>query len=382
MSRHKIVTIVGTRPEVIKMAPVVLELLRRQSVFDHTLVNTSQHREMLVSAMSLFGMEPDIDLKLMEENQSLASFASRSLSSVGSLLSELKPDLILIQGDTTTVMTAALAAFYQDIKVGHVEAGLRSFNRRHPFPEEINRRFVGLLADLHFAPTERARQNLLRDGVAENSIFVTGNTIVDALQSIPPAETFDDQRLDHIDYDRMRVLLVTAHRRENHGAPLRAICQALKQLVDQFDDIEMVFPVHLNPNVRSLVNEELSGFRRIHLIEPTSYRDLLGLMRRCYLILTDSGGIQEESVSFHKPVLVLREVTERPEVVEVGAGLVIGVDTERIVQEVSGLLNDEEQYQRMSSAENPFGDGHAAERIVKILAERLPSEMTKALIAT
>jgi len=382
MSRHKIVTIVGTRPEVIKMAPVVLELLRRQSVFDHTLVNTSQHREMLVSAMSLFGMEPDIDLKLMEENQSLASFASRSLSSVGSLLSELKPDLILIQGDTTTVMTAALAAFYQDIKVGHVEAGLRSFNRRHPFPEEINRRFVGLLADLHFAPTERARQNLLQDGVAENSIFVTGNTIVDALQSIPPAETFDDQRLDHIDYDRMRVLLVTAHRRENHGAPLRAICQALKQLVDQFDDIEMVFPVHLNPNVRSLVNEELSGFPRIHLIEPTSYRDLLGLMRRCYLILTDSGGIQEESVSFHKPVLVLREVTERPEVVEVGAGLVIGVDTERIVQEVSGLLNDEEQYQRMSSAENPFGDGHAAERIVKILAERLPSEMTKALIAT
>ena len=382
MSRHKIVTIVGTRPEVIKMAPVVLELLRRQSVFDHTLVNTSQHREMLVSAMSLFGMEPDIDLKLMEENQSLASFASRSLSSVGSLLSELKPDLILIQGDTTTVMTAALAAFYQDIKVGHVEAGLRSFNRRHPFPEEINRRFVGLLADLHFAPTERARQNLLRDGVAEDSIFVTGNTIVDALQSIPPAETFDDQSLDRIDYDRMRVLLVTAHRRENHGAPLRAICQALKQLVDQFDDIEMVFPVHLNPNVRSLVNEELSGFPRIHLIEPTSYRDLLGLMRRCYLILTDSGGIQEESVSFHKPVLVLREVTERPEVVEVGAGLVIGVDTERIVQEVSALLNDEEQYQRMSSAENPFGDGHAAERIVKILAERLPSEMTKALIAT
>src|SRR2546425_9647337 len=340
MSRHKVVSIVGTRPEVIKMAPVVHELRRRHSAFKHTLVNTSQHREMLVSVMSLFGMEPDIDLKLMEENQTLASFASRSLSSLSQLLAELKPDLILIQGDTTTVMTAALAAFYQDVKVGHVEAGLRSFNRRHPFPEEINRRFVGLLADLHFAPTERARQNLLRDGVAENSIFVTGNTIVDALQSIPPAETFDDQSLDHIDYDRMRILLVTAHRRENHGAPLRAICQALKQLVDRFDDIEMVFPVHLNPNVRSLINEELSGFPRIHLIEPTSYRDLLGLMRRCYLILTDSGGIQEESASFHKPVLVLREVTERPEVVEVGAGLVIGVDTARLVPEGSALLND------------------------------------------
>ena len=382
MSRHKIVSIVGTRPEVIKMAPVVLELDRWHSEFEHILVNTSQHREMIFPALNLFELKPDIDLNLMEENQSLGSFASRSLSSVGSLLSELKPDLILIQGDTTTVMTAALAAFYQDIKVGHVEAGLRSFNRRHPFPEEINRRFVGLLADLHFAPTERARQNLLRDGVPENSILVTGNTIVDALQSIPPAETFDDQRLDHIDYDRMRVLLVTAHRRENHGAPLLSICRGLKELVGKFDDIEIVLPVHLNPNVRSIVNEELSGIPRIHLIEPTSYRDLLGLMRRCYLILTDSGGIQEESVSFHKPVLVLREVTERPELVEVGAGLVIGVDTERIVQEVSDLLNDRERYQRMSTAENPFGDGHAAERIVKILAERLQSEMTKTLIAT
>ena len=371
MSRHKVVSIVGTRPEVIKMAPVVLELRRWPSVFDHTLVNTSQHREMVGQALTLFGMKPDIDLNLMEENQSLGSFASRSLSSVGSLLSELKPDLILIQGDTTTVMTAALAAFYQGIRVGHVEAGLRSFNRRHPFPEEINRRFVGLLADLHFAPTERARQNLLRDGVNENSIFVTGNTIVDALQSIPPAEAFDDQRLDHIDYDRRRILLVTAHRRENHGAPLLSICRGLKALVAKFDDIEIVFPVHLNPNVRSLVNKELSGIPRIHLIEPTSYRDLLGLMRRSRLILTDSGGIQEESVSFHKPVLVLREVTERPELVEVGAGLVVGVETERIVQEVSYLLNDPERYQRMSSAENPFGDGHAAERIVKILAEHI-----------
>ena len=382
MSRHRIVTIVGTRPEVIKMAPVVLELQRWQAVFDHTLVNTSQHREMLVSALTLFGIIADIDLKLMEENQTLASFASRSLSSLTNLLVQLKPELILIQGDTTTVMTAALAAFYQDVKVGHVEAGLRSFNRRHPFPEEVNRRFVGLLADLHFAPTERARQNLLRDGVAENSIFVTGNTIVDALQSIPPAETFDDQSLDDIDYDRMKVLLVTAHRRENHGPPLRSICRSLKKLVTQFNNVEIVFPVHLNPNVRRVVHEELSDTARIHLLEPISYRDLLGLMDRCYLILTDSGGIQEESVSFHKPVLVLREVTERPEVVEVGAGLVIGVETERIVREVSDLLNDRERYQRMSTAENPFGDGHAAERIVKILAERLQSEMTKTLIAT
>src|SRR3989441_1413283 len=360
MSRHKVVSIVGTRPEVIKMAPVVHELRRRQSVFEHILVNTSQHREMIFPALNLFELKPDIDLKLMEENQSLASFASRSLSSLTNLLSELKPDLILIQGDTTTVMTAALAAFYQDVRVGHVEAGLRSFNRRHPFPEEINRRFVGLLADLHFAPTERARQNLVRDGVAENSIFVTGNTIVDALQSIPPAETFDDQSLDHIDYDRFRVLLVTAHRRENHGPPLLSICRGLKELVSKFNDIEIVFPVHLNPHVRSLVNEELSGLPRIHLIEPTSYRDLLGLMSSCYLILTDSGCTQEESVSFHKPVLVLREVTERPEVVECGAGKVIGTDSQRIVNEVSRLLTDEQQYKQTCATENPFGDGHAA----------------------
>jgi UDP-N-acetylglucosamine 2-epimerase (non-hydrolysing) len=367
MNQHRLVTIVGTRPEVIKMAPVVLELRRWQSEFDHIIVNTSQHREMVVSALTLFGIKPDIDLDLMEHNQSLGSFASRSLSSLSNLFAELKPEMILVQGDTTTVMTAGLAAFYQGIKIGHVEAGLRSFDRQHPFPEEINRRFVSLLADLHFAPTDRARENLMRDGAAPDSIFVTGNTIVDALQLIPPASGFDDRRLDDIDYTATRVLLVTAHRRENHGAPLRSICRALKELIGKFADVQIVFPVHLNPNVRSLVYEELGQVAEIHLVEPTSYRDLLGLMRRCYLILTDSGGIQEESVSFHKPVLVLREVTERPEVVEVGAGRVIGTDTLRIIEEASKLLTDEQQYQTMRAAENPFGDGHAAERIVKIL---------------
>ena len=353
------------------MAPVILELERRRSRFEHILVTTSQHREMLSLAMILFGIKADVDLELMEQNQSLGSFASRSLSSLSTLLAELKPDIILIQGDTTTVMTAALAAFYLGVRVGHVEAGLRSFQRRNPFPEEVNRRIAGLLSDLHFAPTPRARNNLVREGVAEDSIFLTGNTIVDALQSIAPASVFDDQKLGNIDYDRRRVLLVTAHRRENHGPPLRSICTALKQLVSRFDDVEVVFPVHLNPNVRTVVNEELGDTTRIHLIEPTSYRDLLGLMRRCYLILTDSGGIQEEAVSFHKPVLVLREVTERPEVIEAGAGKLIGVDAKGIVDEVAELMTNEGRYTQMCKAENPFGDGHAAERIVDILAEHL-----------
>ena len=329
---------------------------------------------MLDSAMELFGLKPDIDLNLMEQDQSLASFASRSLSSLSKLLHELRPDMVLIQGDTTTVMTAALAAFYQSIKVGHVEAGLRSFDRRHPFPEEVNRRFVGLLADLHFAPTERAQNNLLRDGVPPETIFVTGNTVVDALQSIAPVERFDQDVLNQISYDGTRMLLVTAHRRENHGSPLRSICAALKELVSKFEDLEIVFPVHLNPNVSKVVHAELSNVARIHLIKPASYRDLLELMRRCYLILTDSGGIQEESVSFHKPVLVLREVTERPEVVEVGAAKVIGANNQRIVDETSALLTDEQQYARMCAAENPFGNGDAAVRIVEILSEHLEFE--------
>jgi len=371
MSKPGIVSIVGTRPEVIKMAPVVLEIERRQSEFEHILVTTSQHREMLFPALAMFRMKPDVDLDLMQENQTLGSFASRALSSLSTLFTELTPQIILIQGDTTTVMTAALAAFYLGIRVGHVEAGLRSFQRRNPFPEEINRRIAGCVADLHFAPTERARDNLLREGVSAEDVFVTGNTIVDALQSIPPVDVFDEPKLGSIDYDGKRVLLVTAHRRENHGPNLKSICSALKALVAGFEDLEIVFPVHLNPNVRGVVYEELSQTRGIHLVEPVSYRDLLGIMSRCYLILTDSGGIQEEAVSFHKPVLVLRELTERPEVVEVGAGKVIGVKTENIVAEVSDLLVNEERYTQMSTAMNPFGDGHAAERIVNILAERL-----------
>lgn len=368
MMRRKIVTIVGTRPEVIKMAPVIREIARRQSIFDQTIVSTAQHRHLLDQVLEAFAIEPDVDLGLMEPNQDLAGFASRSLLSVSSLLSEVKPDVVLVQGDTTTVMTAALAAFYKAIRVGHVEAGLRSFDRYQPFPEEINRRLAGCLASLHFAPTPRARLNLLREGVREEDIFVTGNTIVDALESIYLGASFDDHRLAVLDQSGNRLLLVTAHRRENHGAPLRSICKALKTLTSSFADVEVVYPVHLNPNVAAVVREELGDTDRIHLVDPVSYPDMLRLMKRCYLILTDSGGVQEEAPSFRKPVLVLREVTERPELIEANAGIVVGTEARSIVDAAARLLTDLDEYGRMSAAVNPFGDGHAAERIVDILA--------------
>lgn len=376
MTRRKVVTIIGTRPEAIKMAPVIRELARHADAFEHVLVTTAQHREMLDQVLRAFDIKPDVDLSLMQQNQSLAAFASRSLMSLSELLSELKPDAILVQGDTTTVMSAALAAFYQGVQVGHVEAGLRSFDRRNPFPEEINRRIAGCLSSLHFAPTERARQNLLREGVADETVFVTGNTVVDALKSIQLEERFDDEALAGLDYTRRRVLLVTAHRRENHGARLLSICRALKTLVEDFEDVEVVYPVHLNPNVSGAVHEELDGVARVHLVKPVSYTDLLRLMSRCYLILTDSGGIQEEAPSFHKPVLVLRELTERPEVIEAGAGKITGTDSARIVEVAGQLLTDAREYKKMSSVENPFGDGHAAERIVRILNERLNERRT------
>jgi UDP-N-acetylglucosamine 2-epimerase (non-hydrolysing) len=371
MQRVRVLAIVGTRPEGIKMAPVVCELNRHPDRFDTVLVGTGQHRDMLGQVLAAFGLRPSIDLELMQHDQGLGEFASRSLRAVSKLLADLKPAAILVQGDTTTVMTASLAAFYARVRVGHVEAGLRSFDRFNPFPEEINRRIAGAVADWHFAPTDRARQNLLREGVPDGNVFVTGNTIVDALRSIRLDGGFEDRALDAVDFERHRVLLVTAHRRENHGPPLVAICEALKRLAQRFRDVEVVYPVHLNPNVRGPVREILGSMERVHLVDPVSYGDLLRLMRRCYLILTDSGGIQEEAPSFHKPVLILREVTERPEVVEVGAGKIVGTDAGRIVEEAARLLDQQAAYAAMSSVANPFGDGRAAERIVDILANAL-----------
>jgi UDP-N-acetylglucosamine 2-epimerase (non-hydrolysing) len=370
-ARRRVMTVVGTRPEGIKMAPVVRELARRGDSFESLVVTTGQHAEMLAQVFDAFGIRADRDMRLMQQDQSLADFASRSLAAVSALLAETRPHVVLLQGDTTTVMTAALAAFYNGVKVGHVEAGLRSFDRYNPFPEEVNRKVAGCVADFHFAPTERARQNLLREGVDPGSVFVTGNTIVDALRSMPLGGGFEDGRLNAVDYDARRVLLVTAHRRENHGEPLRRICAALRALVERFRDVEVVYPVHLNPSVRSVAHELLGDAPRVHLVAPASYGDLLRLMGRCFLILSDSGGIQEEAPSFHKPVLILRGVTERPEVVEAGAGRIVGTDTETIVAEAARLLTDPAAYRAMTQVANPFGDGRAAERIVGVLSERL-----------
>ena len=363
--------IAGTRPEVIKMAPVVRELERRAERFELTFATTGQHREMLDQVLAAFDLKPKIDLELMEPAQSLARLNARALVALTDLYKDLRPDAVLMQGDTTTAMAAAMAAFYLGVRVGHVEAGLRSFNARSPFPEEMNRRVAACVADLHFAPTERARRHLLNEGVAAESIFVTGNTIVDALNSLALAEDFADPRLAEIDYRRHRVVLVTAHRRESFGEPLRAICQALAALVQRFDDIEVVYPVHLNPQVKTLVHQELGGHPRVHLLEPVAYDDLLRLLQRCYLVLTDSGGIQEEAPSFHKPVLVLREVTERQELIEANAGRLVGTDAGRIVEAAAELLTEPSAYVAMSQVTNPFGDGHAAERIADILAARL-----------
>lgn len=371
LSRYRVAAVVGTRPEVIKMAPVVRELQRHSAVFEPLVVSTAQHREMLVQALHDFDITPDVDLQLMVRNQGLADFASRSIRSLAGAIGDLRPDAILVQGDTTTVVAASLAGFYEGVLVGHVEAGLRSFSRHNPFPEETNRRLTACLADLHFAPTQRARRNLLAEGVPSDRVFVTGNTVVDTLLTKPHAGPFENPRLETIDYHNRRVLLVTAHRRENQGLRLYSICQALKELVACFADVEVVFPVHLNPNVRAVVLEELSEVERIHLVDPLPYGDALRLLERCHLVLSDSGGLQEEAPSFGKPVLILRERTERPELVEAGGGRLVGTDATRIVEEAARLLDRPEEYAAMSLTLNPFGDGRAAERIVTILARHL-----------
>ncbi|NOT61736.1 MAG: UDP-N-acetylglucosamine 2-epimerase (non-hydrolyzing) [Acidobacteria bacterium] len=369
MQRFKIVSVIGTRPEAIKMMPVVKALQQRHELFQHVLVSTAQHREMLDQVLQVFGVTPDIDLQLMQPNQSLGSFASKSLGQLFELFGELQPQVILIQGDTTTVTMAGLAAFYQGIAVGHVEAGLRTFDIHNPFPEEMNRKIAGCVATLHFAPTELSRRNLMREGVPVENIFVTGNTVVDALKMLPLPARFEDDALHALELESKRLMLVTAHRRENHGEPLRNICQALQQIARRFDDIKIIFPVHLNPNVRALVHRELQGIANVHLVEPAGYNDLRKLIESSYLILTDSGGIQEEAPSFNKPVLILRETTERPEIIQCGAGRLVGTNTDRIVEEVTRLLTDSYAYTAMTMVENPFGDGQAADRIALVLQE-------------
>jgi UDP-N-acetylglucosamine 2-epimerase (non-hydrolysing) len=360
----KILSVFGTRPEAIKMAPVLAELNKHKDKFTSIVCVTAQHREMLDQVLALFAIQPDYDLGLMQPNQSLAQLTARTLTKLDEVLQQEKPDWVLVQGDTTTVMTAALAAFYHKIKVGHIEAGLRSFDKHQPFPEEINRKIATSLSDLHFAPTELARQNLLREGIAEAQIAVTGNTVIDALLQV--AENpydWDASPLANIPRDK-RIILVTAHRRENFGPPLENICAALRAIAARYADVHIVYPVHLNPNVQTIVQSSLGNFHNITLLEPLEYLPLVHLMKHSYLVITDSGGIQEEAPGLGKPVLVLREVTERPEGVAAGTVKLVGTNAEKIIQETSTILNDPVAYEAMAQAVNPYGDGQASKRIV------------------
>ena len=368
MRKIRVLSIIGTRPEVIKMAPVIRELRNRPAVFEPTVIVTGQHREMSEPYMNLFGIKADVDLAIMQKNQTLDSIFVNILTVLPAALAKLEPDIMLVQGDTSSAFAAALAAYHGKIMVGHVEAGLRTGNKYNPFPEEMNRRLVGAVADLHFAPTASARANLLREGVPEEHIFVTGNTVIDALRMVVRDEyAFTHEVLSRIDYAKRRVICVTTHRRESFGEPLKNTLRALKEIVRRHPDVEIVLPVHYNPNVRPYVYEALAGTERIHLIEPLSYEPFVQLMNKSYLIVSDSGGVQEEAPGLGKPVLVLRETTERPEGIAAGTARLVGTDAERIVSAVTELLEDETAYKKMSRAVNPYGDGKAATRIAEVI---------------
>lgn len=363
---HRVCLVIGTRPEAIKMAPVIAAL-RAVPCLEPVVVATTQHREMLRQALDVFGIVPDIDLELMQNGQDLSVFTARALTALTDTFLTLKPDFVLVQGDTSTVTAAALAAFYQGIPMGHVEAGLRSFDLSSPFPEEVNRRIATCTATVHFAPTQEARTNLVSEGIPESDIYVTGNTVVDAIQMVPPRDFFATHALNAIPWGTRRILLATVHRRESLGLALESICDALESIAERYDDVDIVFPVHLNPRVRDVVQRRLAGHNRIHLLDPIPYPDLLEVIRRAYLVLSDSGGIQEEVPSFGKPILILRDCTERPEVVHAGFGELVGTDSATIVARTAALLSDADLYRVRTSGTNPFGDGHAATRIASVV---------------
>lgn len=371
----KVLSVFGTRPEAIKMAPVIKELEKQRDTIKSIVCVTAQHREMLDQVLGLFAIRPEYDLDLMRPDQDLFDISCNVLQGLKSILKKETPDIVLIHGDTTTAMAASLAAYYCRIRVGHVEAGLRTFNRYSPFPEEMNRKIVDTLADLHFAPTEAAKANLLAEGVAGNSIFVTGNTVIDALLAVVEKLQQDsglratlDERFAFLDAKK-RLLLVTCHRRENFGEGFRNICLALLEIACTFPDVEILFPVHLNPNVQEPVMRILGSgsLPNIHLVEPVDYLPFVYLMSRSYLIVTDSGGMQEEAPSLGKPVLVMRETTERPEAVAAGTVKLVGADRQSIIESVTTLFTDNAEYEKMSLAHNPYGDGKAAQRIARQL---------------
>ena len=366
----KIAIVFGTRPEAIKMAPIVKEVEKRG--MQPLVIVTAQHREMLDQKLDVFKIKPDYDLDIMKHNQDLFHVTSAVLNEIKPVLQKEKPDVLLVQGDTTTTFAASLAAFYLKIPVGHVEAGLRTWNKTNPFPEEMNRQITTRLTDYHFAPTSWSKQNLIKEGIDENNIFVTGNTVIDALLMIvDPNYKFTNAPLDKIDYIGKKVILLTSHRRENFGEPMGQVFSACRYIVENNPDVEMIYPVHPNPNVRQKANEILAGVPRIHLIEPLDYRPFVQLMNKSYLILTDSGGVQEEAPSLGKPVLVLRTTTERPEAIDAGTGKLVGTDYQAIVMEAQKLLSDTKAYNDMSTKTNPYGDGKAAERIINVILEKV-----------
>ncbi len=367
--------IFGTRPEAIKMAPLVKEFLKKSDVFETRVCITAQHREMLDQVLSFFEIAPDYDLDLMKPNQNLYTLTADIITSLKPVLEEFKPDYVYVHGDTTTTMAASIAAFYSGAKVCHVEAGLRTFNKRSPFPEEINRSIAGSVSDYHFAPTTTSKQNLLNENIKESSILVTGNTVIDALEYSSYKVTSESYSDDEVNTLRTlvdaskKLILVTGHRRENHGQGFINICSALKQIALENPDVQIIYPVHLNPKVQKPVYELLEGIDNIQLIAPLSYPSFVWLMSQSFLIITDSGGVQEEAPSLGKPVLVMRDTTERPEAVEAGTVLLVGTNTNKIVTEATRLLQDNDAYSKMSKLHNPYGDGLACQRIVEFISK-------------
>ncbi|MGW6381021.1 non-hydrolyzing UDP-N-acetylglucosamine 2-epimerase [Peribacillus butanolivorans] len=373
-NRLKVMTVFGTRPEAIKMAPVVLELKKHQESIESIVVVTAQHRDMLDQVLQCFQIRPDYDLNMMKERQTLEEITTRGIGELSALMKELQPDIVLVHGDTTTTFIASLAAFYNKIQIGHVEAGLRTGNKYSPYPEEMNRQLTGVLADLHFAPTNQAAENLILENKKSDSIYITGNTAIDALKTTVRKD-YEHPILSGLNGDRM--LLMTAHRRENIGKPMEEIFRSVKRLLEDHMDIQVVFPLHKNPVVREIAYRIFGETERLHLIEPLEVLDFHNFAAHAHLILTDSGGVQEEAPSLGVPVLVLRDTTERPEGIEAGTLLLAGIEEERIYQLATDLLTNEETYKKMATASNPYGDGFASKRIVEILLERLSADNNK-----
>ncbi|CDM69427.1 putative UDP-N-acetylglucosamine 2-epimerase [Clostridium bornimense] len=365
MEKIKVMTLFGTRPEAVKMAPLVKEL-EKCEVIESIVCVTAQHREMLDQVLELFKISPNYDLNIMKEKQTLTGITTRVLEGIEDVLDKEKPDIVLVHGDTTTTFAGGLAAFYKQIKVGHVEAGLRTFDKYFPFPEEMNRKLTGALADMHFSPTTASKSNLLREGVDEETIFITGNTVIDAMEhTVEENYVFENNRLNEINFEDKKIIMVTAHRRENWGEGIKNICEALKEIVEDNKDVELVYLVHLNPIVKDMVEEYLGNVERVHLLPPLDTKETHNLMNRSYMIMTDSGGLQEEAPHLGKPVLVLRDVTERPEAVEAGTVKLVGTNKKAIISEANTLIRNINEYEKMSRAINPYGDGNASKRIVE-----------------